>query len=294
MPTQPQARPALQPSKNGGSVSGYHELMTSLTAQWSQLLSGGQAAELYFHTSPTASRTDYSAAPRLYGSAAPVIKVRPRAHRCAFRPLPCAAPRRVLEVTGGRIFSEQRTQILGHHRSGRCDGRSGGMRCDWPERSAGRGPAAQRCRRPGAGAAGRNRLVRDGSASWCHLRRHGRRAHCPATGLAALGQPHSMGERQARHLLAPARSHIRLAPSYLPGHGAPARYPDAQRPAVLPEDGLPLRQSPGYREVPAILVLCPAGWVGAKLEPDQARNGRRTQRAEHGGWADLTAQEPNI
>ena len=159
------------------------------------------------------------------------------------------------------------------------------MRCDRPERSAGRGPAAQRCRRPGAGAAGRNRLARDGSASWCHLRRHGRRAHCPAAGLAALGQPHSMGERQARHLLAPARSHIRLAPSYLPGHGAPARYPDAQPPAVLPEDGLYLPQSPGYREVPAIQVLCPAGWVGPKLEPDQARNSQRTQRAEHGGWA---------
>jgi len=78
MPTQPQARPALQPSKNGGSVSGYHELMTSLTAQWSRLLSGGQAAELYFHTSPTASRTHYSAA----GCA--VLSVRPSyAGQCA-------------------------------------------------------------------------------------------------------------------------------------------------------------------------------------------------------------------
>jgi hypothetical protein len=94
-----------------------------------------------------------------------------------------------------------------------------------------------------------------------------------------------MGARQARHLLAPARSHIRLAPSYLPGHSSPAGYPDAPRPSVLPEDGVYLPQSPGYREVPAIQILCPAWWVGSKLDPDQARNGRRRQWAEHGGWA---------
>src|SRR6202034_830616 len=82
MPTQPQARPALQPSKNGGSVSGYHELMTSLTAQWSRLLSGGQAAELYFHTSPTASRTHYSAAMRC-AARVPIVQLRIPAGRPA-------------------------------------------------------------------------------------------------------------------------------------------------------------------------------------------------------------------
>lgn len=179
----------------------------------------------------------------------------------------------------------QRTQSLGHHRSGRSGRRSGGLRCDWPECSAGRGPATQcRCG-PGAGAAGGNRLAGDGSASWCHLRRHGRSARGPAAGLAALGQPHRMGARQARHLLAPARSHIRLAPSYLPGHSSPARYPDPPRPAVLPDDGVYLPQSPGYREVPAVQVLCPAGWIGPKLDPDQARNDPKTQWTEHGGWA---------
>ena len=45
---------------------------------------------------------------------------------------------------------------------------------------------------------------------------------------------------------------VRLAPHHLHGHRAPARYPGAPRPAVLPEDGVYLRQPPGQDEVPAI------------------------------------------
>ena len=53
------------------------------------------------------------AAPRLNGSGAPVIKVPPRGHRRAFRPLPCAAPGRVLEATGGRISVSSAPRFLG-------------------------------------------------------------------------------------------------------------------------------------------------------------------------------------
>ena len=52
---------AICRGQNGGSVSGYHELMTSLTAQRSATVrrTGSRAV---FYTSPTASRTHYSAA----------------------------------------------------------------------------------------------------------------------------------------------------------------------------------------------------------------------------------------
>ena len=145
------------------------------------------------------------------------------AHRRAFGPCLALHQEVFLRRQGERIFSGQRTQNPGHHRSGRCDGRPAGVRCARPARSPGLGQAAQRGCRPGAGAGERTRLGRDGSAPSRHLRRHGRRARCPAACLAALGQPPGSRERQTRHLLAPARSHIRLAPNHLHGHGAPAQ-----------------------------------------------------------------------
>src|SRR5690348_131808 len=86
-----------------------------------------------------------------------------------------------------------------------------------------------------------------------------------------------MGERQARPLLAPARPDIRLAPHHLHGHSAPAGYPCVPRPAVLPEDGVYLRQSPGQDEVPAIYVLDPARRIDPELEPNQAKTGPKIQ-----------------
>ena len=152
------------------------------------------------------SRASSSAAPRSNGSAAPVIKVPSRAHR-AFRPLPCAAPRRVLEVTGAD-FSEQRTQSLGHHHSGRCDGRSGGMRCNWPERSAaGSGrpaplPSRCGCSRTSPAGPGWFSVLMSSTSAWAErplpggwpggtggAAQHGRAASSTSTGPSQVPYP---------------------------------------------------------------------------------------------------------
>ena len=80
------------------------------------------------------------------------------------------------------------------------------------------------------------------------------------------GGPPGMGGRQAGHLLAAARPGLRLAPGHLHGHGAPAGHRDAQRPAVVPEDGGLLRQPPRCRKGAALHVPHSAGRISPGVE----------------------------